>query len=104
MLSVFKQLVHVAIASASLLHFPVSERQMNGNDCFVLLFSRLYKLHKTYISSFPSAIFCVCREQKEKERWRHLNQESLRKCRRSFFVVLFFNCEAVLLSFCCFLS
>lgn len=40
MLSVFKQLVHVAVASASLLHFPVSERQMNRNDCFVLLCSQ----------------------------------------------------------------
>lgn len=49
-LSVFKQLVHVAIASASLLHFPVSERQMNRNDCFVLFIQRLSKLHKTYIS------------------------------------------------------
>lgn len=48
MLSVFKQLVHVAIASASLLHFPVSERQMNRNDCFVLLRRRLSELHKTY--------------------------------------------------------
>lgn len=37
MLSVFKQLVHVATASASFLHFPVSQRQMNRNVCFVLL-------------------------------------------------------------------
>lgn len=65
MLSVFKQLVHVAVASASLLHFPVSERQMNRNDCFVLLCSRLSQLHKTYISSLPCAIF-VSAERGEK--------------------------------------
>ena len=69
MLSVFKQLVHVAIASASLLHFPVSERQMNRNDCFVLLCSRLFKLHKTYISSLPCAILYLQRgEEKRRDR------------------------------------
>lgn len=67
MLSVFKQLVHVAIASASLLNFPVSERQMNGNDCFVLLCSRLSKLHKTYISSRPCAILYLQRGERKGE-------------------------------------
>lgn len=69
MLSVFKQLVHVAIASASLLHFPVSERQMNRNDCFVLLCSHFSKLHKTYISSLPCAFFVSAkREEKRRDR------------------------------------
>lgn len=67
MLSVFKQLVHVAIASASLLHFPVSERQMNRNDCFVLLCSLLSKLHKTYISSLPCAILYLQRGKRKGE-------------------------------------
>lgn len=67
MLSVFKQLVHVAIASAALLHFPVSERQMNGNDCFVLLCRRLSKLHKTYISRFPCAILYLQRGERKRE-------------------------------------
>ena len=49
---VFEQRVHVAIASASLLHLPVSQRQMNGNDCFVLLCRRLLEMRKTYISHF----------------------------------------------------
>lgn len=67
MLSVFKQLVHVAIASASLLHFPVSERQMNRNDCFVPLCSRLSKLHKTYISSLPCAILYLQSGKRKEE-------------------------------------
>lgn len=65
MLSVFKLLVHVAIASASLLHFPVSERQMNRNDCFVLLRRRLSELHKTYISSLPCVIFFFVSAERE---------------------------------------
>lgn len=60
----FKQLVHVVAASALLLHFPVSKRQMNRNDCFVLLCSCLSKLHKTYISSLPFAIFYLQRGEK----------------------------------------
>lgn len=63
-LSVFKQLVHVAIASASLLHFPVSKRQMNRNDCFVLLCSRLSEPHKT---SLPCATLYLQREGRRRE-------------------------------------
>lgn len=68
MLSMFKQLVHVAAAaaSASRLHFPVSERQMNRNDCFVRLCSHLSgprktQMHKTYVLSLPCVILYLQR-------------------------------------------
>lgn len=69
MLSMFKQLVHVAVASAPLLHFPVSERQMNRNDCFVHLCSHLSKLHKTYISAPPCVILCLQTGKKRRDTW-----------------------------------
>ena len=101
MLSVFKQLVHVAIASASLLHFPVSERQMNRNDCFVLLCSRLSELHKTYISSLPCATLYLQRGKRKGEIETLESGITVLKRRRSFlllFFFFFFNCKAVLLS------
>lgn len=100
--SAFKQLVRVAIASASLLHFPVSERQMNNNDCFVLLFSCLSKQHKTHISSFPCASFCVYREQQEKETFE--SGITVQNCSQSFLLCFFSNSKAVLLFLHCFLS
>ena len=89
MLSVFKQLVHVAIASASLLHFPVSDRQMNRNDCFVLLCSRLSKLHKTYISGLPCAILYVQRGKRKGEIETLESGIAVLKRRRSFLLFFF---------------
>ena len=103
MLSVFKQLVHVAIASASLLHFPVSERQMNRNDCFVLLCSRLSELHKTYISSLPCATLYLQRGKRKGEIETLESGITVLKRRRSFlllFFFLFFQLQGSTLVYC----
>lgn len=86
-LSAFKQLVRVAVASASLLHFPVSERQMNNNDCCF------------YSAVSPSSIkhiFPVCHAQvfvsiENNKKRRLLNQESLCKIVANLFYCVFFQ-------------
>lgn len=99
----FEQLVHVAIASASLLHFPVSERQMNRNDCFVLLCSRLSELHKTYISSLSCATLYLQRGKRKGEIETLESGITVLKRRRSFLLLLFFFFFSIARQYSCLL-
>lgn len=64
---------------------------MNRNDCFVLLCSRLSKLHKTYISSLPCAILHLQRGKRKDGIETLESGIAVLKRRRSFLLFLFFS-------------